>query len=168
MKSSECPVVKWSGKAKKTQVEKTFTITAAKLNSAAITFTTSGNAAEKNPVLDSEGGRQIGTIKAAPKSEWKKYTHEIEGYEEELVKDAYLEEGAYLIGPDGKRIERVTKVDGGKDIENYTVTVSKTKSGKIGSITYKAKAGSPYTGSRTIKFLYTYQPRNEDFEEEDQ
>ena len=161
MKSSECPVVKWGSKVKddKKKVTKNFSIVAMKLNSSAITFTTSSNQAEKNIVYDKEGkeGVRIGIIKAAPKSEWKNYTHIIEGDSRELIKDAYIGEGAYLVGADGNKI----------DPGMYTVTVSKTRDGKTGFITYKAKAGTPYTGKRSIKFMYLYVKTEENFDDKD-
>ena len=151
-KASLLPKVEWKNEEK--TIVKKFSIVKTKFNSAAVTFSTSSNDTSKNKVRDSEG-KEIATIRSATKDELntgkRKYTYVIEGSEDFLPKDADISLGASI-----KAF--------GNDLSSadYTVTVSKTRDGKIGSITFKAKKGSPYTGKKTIKFMYVNKSASEE------
>ena len=103
--------------------------------------------------MSADGTKQIGIIRNATKEEMKngkyKFTHVIEGIEgsaEELEQNADLSQAADLM-VNGNALVK------GTDYEDV-VKVSKTKDGKTGTITYKAKTGSSYTGNRVIRFMY--------------
>lgn len=151
-RSADCPVVVWGNNVRedKKTVTKTFSIVSTKLNSAVVSFTLKGSKTEENIVMSKDGTKQIGTIRNATKAEIKegnnKFTYIIEGTAAELEQDADLSQTAFLMVNGNKLVK-------GTDYEDV-VKVSKTKNGKIGTITYKAKAGSPYTGTRVIKFKY--------------
>ncbi len=144
-KNSQTPKVVWKNGSK--EVVKSFAIIQTKLNSAAVTFSTSSNVSANNPIKDPEGKTVIGTIRAATKDELntgkRKYTYVIEGAGESLSKNAVISSGtsikAYGVELDPKL---------------YTVSVTKTKDGKIGTITYKAKRGTDFSGTKKIKFKY--------------
>ena len=140
------PKVKWNAKVKEANktVIKAFSISKLKLDSASVTFSLSSNELLGNKVKGPDG-TQIGILRKATKEEMgpkKSFTYVIEGNADTL-KNADISETVGLF------------VGGGKiDPLYYTVKVSNTGKGKIGSITFKADKNSPYKDSRTIKFMY--------------
>ena len=148
-RASEQPRVKWSDKAKedKKTVTKDFAIVKAKLGSDAVSFVTNSNTVSENVVKSPDKTKTVGILRAAVNDEKEagknKFTHIIVGEAAELDKNVDVSSAAGLRA-NGARISDTY----------YTVTVSKTKNGKIGSITYKATKDAPYSGSRTIRFRY--------------
>jgi hypothetical protein len=151
-KASDQPKVKWSSKAKESKktVTKSFTIGKAKLSSAAVSFTLSSNYALNNKVMSHDGTKEIGAMRGATaeeKSGKNKFNYVIQsndGSVTVLEKNADISGAAFLMA-NGHKIDK----------NDYTVTVSKTKDGKIGTITYKASKNSKsFSGSRKIKFQY--------------
>ncbi|MCR4750187.1 MAG: hypothetical protein K5877_10410 [Lachnospiraceae bacterium] len=141
------PKVKWSAKAKKTVVEKTFSIVKTGLNSSAVVIQTKNNDKSKNIIKDAEG-QVIATMRAATKDEIKsgkrKFTFVIEGSADTLVKNADVS-AALVVKAFGKDV----------DPKDYVVTVANTKNGKTGKITIKPVKGSKtYSGSKSITFMY--------------
>ena len=154
------PRVEWGSKVKenKKTVIKDFAIKALKLDSSVVSFTTNSNKEEENIVKTADGMTAIGTMRNANKTETasKKYTFVIEGEGEYLVKNASLAEAVSI------------KVNGTKvDPKLYVIAVSKTANGKIGTIIVSPAKGSPYSGKRTIKFMYLKKQPSDGEQEED-
>ena len=147
------PQVKWSAKAKKTVIEKTFSIVKTGLNSSAVVIQTKNNDKSKNIIKDAEG-KAIATMRAATKDEIKsgkrKFTFVIEGSADTLVKNADVS-AALVVKAFGKDV----------DPKDYVVTVANTKNGKTGKITIKPVKGSKtYSGSKSITFMYVKDIKN--------
>ena len=151
-KSSDCPVVVWGKNVKeeKKTVRKSFSIVTTKLNSAAVAFALKSKDENENIVMSADGTKQIGIIRTATKQEMKegrnKFTHIIEGSEDELEQNANLTQAASLMANGSELVK-------GTDYED-AVKVTRTKDQNIGSITYKAKKGSAFTGTHIVKFKY--------------
>ena len=147
-KASEQPRVVCVNESRKTVV-KTFSIVKAKLQSTAVSFTpVSGTASENRVYSPADASKVIGYLRNRTKDESGKFTCVIEGEEETLVKNADVSKAAGL-WINGTRI----------DPSEYDISVSKTKDGKTGSITYKAKSSSAsFSGKKTVKFMYKKKP----------
>ena len=147
-KASEQPRVVCVNESKKTVV-KTFSIVKAKLQSTAVSFTpVSGTASANRVYSPADASKVIGYLRNRTKDESGKFTCVIEGEEETLVKNADVSKAAGL-RRNGTRI----------DPSEYDISVSKTKDGKTGSITYKAKSSSAsFSGRKTVKFMYKKKP----------
>ncbi|MBR5420339.1 MAG: hypothetical protein IK115_04250 [Lachnospiraceae bacterium] len=159
-KKVELPKVCWSSKAKSTSVSKSFSIVKVKLNSPvvsiAIKSSASGNSASNNTASANQAktgvvkidGKEVGTIRSLNKSELtvvrNKYVFEITGTEDVLPKGADLSE-AVVLKALGKEL----------NAKDYTISVSKAKNGKIGTITIKANKDGDLKGKKVYKFLYT-------------
>ena len=145
-KSSQMPKVVWKNGSK--SVEKKFSIIKTKLNSAAVTFSLSSNVSTNNVIKDPEGKEKIGIMRAATKDELntgkRKYTYVIEG-----VSGNFLPKNAVISSAGSIKAYGVDL-----DPALYDITVSKTNDGKNGTITYKAKNSTSFTGKKTIKFRY--------------
>ncbi len=101
---------------------------------------------DKNIVKSADGSAKIGTMRKASKADHEsyngKYAYVINGTADELAKDTSLAEAISLTAF-------------GKDIsKDATVSITKTKSGKVGTITIKANKGTGISGKITAKFLY--------------
>ena len=145
-KPSEYPKVEWDAKAKTTTITKSFSIIQTKLTSNAVSFGTKSSSVDKNIVKNADGSAKIGTMRKASKADHEsyngKYAYVINGTADELAKDASLAEAISLTAF-------------GKDIsKDATVSITKTKSGKVGTITIKANKGTGISGKITAKFLY--------------
>lgn len=160
-KSSDYPKVKWDDKVKaeKQVVTKKFAIVQTKLNSAAVSLLTRSNDETKN-IVKSADGQQIGTIRNATRDELKaknKFAFVITGNDDVLPNNAVISEGLAL------------KVFG-KDINaaDVTVSVTKTKDKAIGTITYTAVKNGPYSGKKSVKFLYQKKQEDSQAESDDE
>ncbi len=143
MKSSQLPKVEWKNSEK--PVKKTFSIVKANLGSSAVTSLTLTSTSASLNIVSADSVSDC-TMRSVSKNEFnggkKKYAYVIEG-KGDVLKNADVT----------KALSFKAFGDALKAGEDYTVTVSTTRAGKIGKITFKAK-GAGYRGKRVYKFKY--------------
>ncbi len=141
-KVSEYPRVAWADNVKdaKKTVTRSFSIVKVKLKSTAVSLVPKSAKTSENEVKLE--GKVVGTVKNAPRADLKKYALIIEGEADELAKGADLSNAVVL------------KAFGAEVKEGYTITVSKAKDGKIGTIIIKADKDGSLSGTKKVKFLY--------------